>query len=177
MPYVYAQAKLCSEEGYPMMRTLFFDYPEDEASWFVEDEYMFGRDLLVAPLMEDAPARDVYLPPGRWIDYQSGKAYQGAGWHRIGAGEVPLVLLAKDGAAIPHIKLAQSTSEMDWREIELVIFSVETSAAEGLLCLPEEGQLHALRLERKGEENDFVFTEDTLQSKVDWRLRTVPSES
>jgi hypothetical protein len=66
---------------------------------------------------------------------------------------------------------------MDWREIELVIFSVETSAAEGLLCLPEEGQLHALRLERKGEENDFVFTEDTLQSKVDWRLRIVPSES
>jgi hypothetical protein len=70
-----------------------------------------------------------------------------------------------------------SVSEMDWREIELVIFSVETSAAEGLLCLPEEGQLHALRLERKGEENDFVFTEDTLQSKVDWRLRIVPSES
>jgi hypothetical protein len=54
---------------------------------------------------------------------------------------------------------------------------VETSAAEGLLCLPEEGQLHALRLERKGEENDFVITEDTLQSRVDWRLRTVPAGS
>ena len=176
MPYVYAQAKLCSEEGYPMMRTLFFDYPEDGASWFIEDEYMFGRDLLVAPLMEDTPARDVYLPPGRWIDYQSGKAYQGAGWYRIGVGEVPVVILAKEGTAIPHIKLAQSTAEMDWREIELVIFRVETSAAEGLLCLPEEGQLHALRLERKGEENDFIFTEDNLQSKVDWRLRTVPAE-
>jgi hypothetical protein len=46
-----------------------------------------------------------------------------------------------------------------------------------LLCLPEEGQLHALRLERKGEENDFVFTEDPLQRRVDWRLRTGPSES
>ncbi len=88
-----------------------------------------------------------------------------------------MVMLAKDGAAIPHIKLAQSTSEMDWREIELVIFSVEASAAEGLLCLPEEGQLHALRLERKGEENDFVFTEDTLQTSVNWRLRTVPVRS
>ena len=70
-----------------------------------------------------------------------------------------------------------SVPEMDWREIELVIFSVETSAAEGLLCLPEDGQLHALRLERKGEENDFVFTEDPLQRRVDWRLRTGPSES
>ena len=88
-----------------------------------------------------------------------------------------MVMLAKDGTAIPHIELAQSTSEMDWREIELVIFSVETSVAEGLLCLPEEGQLHALRLERKGEENDFVFTEDPLQRRVDWRLRTGLSES
>jgi alpha-D-xyloside xylohydrolase len=177
MPYVYAQAKQCSEEGYPMMRTLFFDYPEDGASWFIEDEYMFGRDLLIAPLMEDGPTRDVYLPPGRWIDYQSGKVYQGAGWHRIRTGEVPVVILAKDGTAIPHIGLAQSTAEMDWREIELVIFSVETSAAEGLLCLPEEDQLHALRLESEDEEDDFVFTEDSLQSKVEWRLRTVPAGS
>ena len=66
---------------------------------------------------------------------------------------------------------------MDWREIELVVFSVETSAAEGLLCLPEEGQLHALRLEREGEEDDFVFTEDSLQSSVEWRLRTFPAGS
>ena len=177
MPYVYAQAKLCSEEGYPMMRTLFFDYPEDGASWFIEDEYMFGRDLLVAPLMEDTTTRDVYLPPGRWIDYQSSKAYQGAGWHRMRAGEVPVVMLVKDGTAIPHIGLAQSTTEMDWREIELVVFSVETSAAEGLLCLPEEGQLHALRLERDGEAGGFVLTEDPLQRRVDWRIRIVPAGS
>ena len=86
-----------------------------------------------------------------------------------------MVILAKDGTAIPHIGLAQSTAEMDWREIELVIFSVEASAAEGLLYLPEEDQLHALRLERVGEEDDFVFTEDSLQSRVEWRLRTVPA--
>src|SRR5215212_2088639 len=177
MPYVYAQAKLCSEEGYPMVRTLLFEYPEDGASWFIEDEYMFGTDILVAPLMEDIPTRDVYLPPGTWIDYQSGKAYQGAGWHRIRAGGLPVVMLVKDGTAIPHIGLAQSTTEMDWREIELVVFSVETSAAEGLLCLPEEGQLHALRLERDGEAGGFVLTEDPLQRRVDWRIRIVPAGS
>lgn len=177
MPYIYAQAKLCSEEGYPMLRTLFFEYPEDGASWFIEDQYMFGRDLLVAPLMEDAPDRDVYLPPGTWIDYQSSRVYQGAGWHRIRAGEVPMVLLVRDGAAIPHIRLAQSTAEMDWEEIELVIFSAEASAAEGWLCLPEEDQLHALHLEREGEDGDFVLTEDPLQSRVECRIRTVRGES
>jgi alpha-D-xyloside xylohydrolase len=86
-------------------------------------------------------------------------------------------MLAKDGAAIPHIGLAQSTAEMNWREIELVVFSGEASAAEGWLCLPDERQLHALRLERDGEAGGFVLTEDPLQGRVDWRLRTGPSES
>jgi alpha-D-xyloside xylohydrolase len=49
LPYVYAQAKLSSEKGFPMLRTLFFEYPDDPACWTVEDEYMFGGDILVAP--------------------------------------------------------------------------------------------------------------------------------
>ncbi len=171
MPYIYAQAKLCSQEGYPMLRTLFFEYPEDPISWLVEDEYMFGEDILVAPLMEDIPGRDVYLPPGLWTDYQSGKTYEGARYHRIRAREIPVVILVKDGAAIPHIRLAQSTSEMDWREIELAVFGGEGGSvvAEGLLCLPGEDTLHALHLER--EDDDFVLKEDPLHGRVEWKIR------
>jgi alpha-D-xyloside xylohydrolase len=88
-----------------------------------------------------------------------------------------VVILVKDGAAIPHIGLAQSTAEMDWREIELVVFSAEASAAEGWLCLPEEGQLHALRLEQEDDEGGFLLKEDPLQRRVDWRIRTAPTES
>jgi len=62
-----------------------YEYPGDPGSWLVEDEYLFGSDILVAPLMESGvSARDVYLPPGQWIDYQSGKVYAG-GWHNIAA--------------------------------------------------------------------------------------------
>src|SRR6185503_5822660 len=62
MPYIYAQAKHSSENGFPMMRTLFFEYPNDPTSWLIEDEYMFGSDLLVAPLIEEGDSRRVYLP-------------------------------------------------------------------------------------------------------------------
>src|SRR5215212_2536366 len=55
MPYVYAQARLASQNGHPMLRTLFFEYPDDLTSWLVEDQYLFGTDLLVAPLMEENP--------------------------------------------------------------------------------------------------------------------------
>jgi alpha-D-xyloside xylohydrolase len=145
MPYVYAQAKLASQNGHPFLRTLFFEYPEDPTSWFVEDQYLFGTYILVAPLMEDNPGRNVYLPPGHWTDYQTTKTYGSAGWQHITAGEVPVVMLVRDGAAIPHARLAQSTDRMDWGEIELAVYGSESSA-EGLLCLPEAGKLHHLSL-------------------------------
>jgi alpha-D-xyloside xylohydrolase len=170
MPYVYAQARLASQEGHPMLRTLFFEYPEDPTSWFVEDQYLFGTDILVAPPMEDAPERNVYLPPGLWTDYQSGETYEGAGWHRIRAGEIPTVMLVRNGAAIPHIGLAQSTEWMDWGEIELEVYGTGSSA-EGLFCLPDDGTLHFLRLEREGE--GFVLVEDPLQGEVEWDVRAI----
>jgi len=169
MPYLYAQAKLCSEKGYPMVRTLFFEYPEDPTSWLIEDEYMFGEDILVAPLMEDVSSRDVYLPPGLWIDYQSGESYEESRWHHISAGEIPIVMLVKEGAAIPHIQLAQSTAEMDWQKIELVVFGTESSSAEGSVCLPEDDSVHRLRLEREGD--GYELAEDPLQGRVEWKIR------
>jgi alpha-D-xyloside xylohydrolase len=172
MPYIYAQAKLCSQEGYPMIRTLFFEYPMDPTSWLVEDEYLLGSDILVAPLMEDINGRDVYLPPGFWIDYQSGKTYEGGGWQHITAGDIPIVMLVRDGAVIPRFELAQSTAEMNWRDINLMVFSAEASIAEGYFCLPEEGALHALFLEREGD--DFVLKDGPLQGKVRWGIRILP---
>jgi alpha-D-xyloside xylohydrolase len=172
MPYVYAQAKLCSLTGHPMLRALFFEYPEDRTSWLIEDEYLFGTDILVAPLMESVQGRDVYLPPGLWIDYESDRVYEGARWHPIGAGEVPAVVLVRDGAAIPRARLAQSTTWIDWREIELAAFGAEASSAEGLFCLPEDGELHVLHLERT--QSGFSLRSDPLRGRVEWKVRVRP---
>jgi alpha-D-xyloside xylohydrolase len=171
MPYVYAQAAYACREGHPMLRTLFFEYPEDRTSWLVEDEYLFGTDILVAPLMEETRSRDVYLPPGLWSDYQGGETYEGARWHHVHAGEVPVVMLVREGAAIPHARLAQSTGRIEWGEIELRVFGTGDSA-EGYFCHPEEGVLHDLRLLRGGD--GFYLSEDPLGGRVDWRISTVP---
>ncbi len=69
-----------------MVRPLFFEYPNDPGSWTIDDEYMFGSDLLVAPMFASGDRRKVYLPPGTWIDYQSGRVYEGAKWHDIPLG-------------------------------------------------------------------------------------------
>jgi alpha-D-xyloside xylohydrolase len=62
MPYIYAQSKDCTERGLPMMRALFIEYPDDPGSWLIDNEYLFGSDMLVAPMFENAKNRKVYLP-------------------------------------------------------------------------------------------------------------------
>jgi len=78
-PYIQKHMEIASAEGIPMMRPLFFDFPEDEASYTVEDQFMFGPDLLVAPVLEyQAKTRQVYLPAGaEWNDALTGKVFKG----------------------------------------------------------------------------------------------------
>ena len=163
MPYVYAQAKDSADRGLPMVRALFVEYPGDPGSWGIEDEYLFGRDVLVAPLFETgATGRPVYLPPGRWIDYQSSRAYAG-GWHTIEAGAIPVVMLVREGAALPHIALAQSTKDMDWSKIELVVYGAAAPSAEALLCLPSDNVLHRVSLPRRG--NAYRLASNPLEGR------------
>jgi alpha-D-xyloside xylohydrolase len=169
MPYIYAQAKDSSERGLPMLRALFVEYPDDPGSWSIEDEYLFGSQILVAPLLEaGSTGRDVYLPPGQWIDYQTGKAYAG-GWHPIEAGKIPVVMLVRDGTVIPHIKLAQSTMQMDWSQIRLVVFAASAQSAQGLVCLPADGVLHSVAVAKKGAA--FVLTGNPLAGKAELTVR------
>ena len=144
MPYVYAQAKESSENGWPMMRALLLEYPEDPGAWMVEDEYLFGNNLLVAPMLEDGNSRDVYLPgKNKWIDYQTGKMYN-PGWNHITCGELPIVIMVKDGSAIPHIPVAQCTDQLKWEKITWKHYKADMKKTEGLLCLPSDGQLQTI---------------------------------
>jgi len=172
MPYVYAQAKQCSEHGLPMLRALFIEYPDDAGSWLVEDEYLFGSDILVAPLLcANTTSRDVYLPPGRWIDYQTAKIYTG-GWHHIESGKIPAIILVRDGKVLPHINLAQSTMKMDFSKIELVVYATDTQkSVKGLICLPSDNKLHSLSLTKK--DGKFVLDNDPLKGKVSWKIKTI----
>ncbi|MBQ8639815.1 MAG: glycoside hydrolase family 31 protein [Lachnospiraceae bacterium] len=78
-PYIRECMRAASETGAPVMRPLFFDFPQDSACWDVEDSYMFGPDLLVSPVMEaGAVTREIYLPAGtRWVDAYTKAVYEG----------------------------------------------------------------------------------------------------
>ena len=143
MPYVYAQAKDCSERGLPMVRALLVEFPQDPGAWLVEDEYMFGSQILVAPLMESGNSRTVYLPKGKWIDYQDGKVYEG-GYQTIAVGKIPAVILVRDGSLIPHAPLAQRTDEIDWSKVELKPYKAAATTCTGLLFKPGDKEIQTI---------------------------------
>ena len=157
MPYVYAQAKNCSEKGLPMVRALFVEFPHDAGAWLVEDEYMYGSQILVAPLLESGTERTVYLPKGKWIDYQSGKVYEG-GYQTITvptASEVaavgnvsqplPCVILVKDGSLIPQVPVAQSTDKIQWDKLTWKPFKVDATQCVGYLYQPGDAEIQVVK--------------------------------
>jgi alpha-D-xyloside xylohydrolase len=102
-PYVMTLMRAAHADGTPPMRPLFVDFPSDDATWTVSDEFMFGPDLLVAPVADyGARERDVYLPAGsEWTNAWTGAAHQGGAAVHVEAplGQIPLFL--RDGASLP----------------------------------------------------------------------------
>ena len=67
-----------SENGSPLIRTMFYEFPDDKKCWELQDQYMFGSEYLVAPIFHlNEFEREVYLPEGRWEDTRDGKVYEG----------------------------------------------------------------------------------------------------
>ena len=95
-PYIRQLMRDASENGAPVMRPLFYDFQQDEACWNVEDAYMFGSDLLIAPVMEaGAETRELYLPKGtRWVDAYTGQHYEGGQRVTVPAplGNIPVMM-------------------------------------------------------------------------------------
>jgi alpha-glucosidase/alpha-D-xyloside xylohydrolase len=78
LPYIYSAAKETCETGLPMMRALWLHYPDDAIAVARGDEYLFGRDILVAPVVEKgATSRTLYLPQGVWYDFWTREKMQG----------------------------------------------------------------------------------------------------
>ena len=78
LPYVKRLMAQAHEKGTPVMRPLFYDFPEDGKCWEIEDEYMFGPEILVAPILyEKQRERKLYLPAGEWRSLNDGKVYAG----------------------------------------------------------------------------------------------------
>ncbi len=104
-PYIKKQTQAAHERGTPIIRPLFFDFPNDKQCWEIEDEQMFGTDMLVAPVMnEGARLRSVYLPAStRWIYAWSGEIIDGGTVITVDTPLDIIPVFLKEGSPYTHI--------------------------------------------------------------------------
>ena len=111
LPYIYSEAIECGRTSLPMLRPLLLDYQEDPTTYTIEDQYFFGRNILVAPILDETGRRKVYLPAGVWTDYWEKATLHGPCWIDITAPLDILPLYIRAGAIIPYAPLMQHVGE------------------------------------------------------------------
>ena len=109
-PYVLAVMREAHETGVTPMRPYLLEFPEDPKAWNVDDAFLFGRDLLVAPVLEaGARSWDVYLPKGAtWRDAWTGEEHEGGRTVTVDAPLERIPLFLRDGAQLPITPVAQA---------------------------------------------------------------------
>lgn len=119
IPYIMRESGKAVNSGSAIVQALIFHHPEDRLCWHIDDEYYFGDDMLVAPVMNSDNRRDVYLPEGRWVNFFTGERTEGGRW--IKDLEVPLELMpvyVREGAVIPlYPEEVDCTDDMDMDKV------------------------------------------------------------
>jgi alpha-glucosidase (family GH31 glycosyl hydrolase) len=112
MPYLYSAVKETCETGVPIIRSLWLHYPTDAAAVARGDEYLYGRDILVAPVVEKgATSRSLYLPPGTWFDFWTQERSEGGREVTRTVDLATMPLYVRAGAVIPMGPVKQYTEE------------------------------------------------------------------
>lgn len=130
LPAIYSYALEANRTGVPMMRALPLVYADQSSLQKVDDEYLFGPDLLVAPMLEPGTKRRVILPSGRWVHLWSGKTHQGGQTQQITAPLEEIPVFLREGTLMP-VQLAPS---LKWGD------SMTRGRVEALVVTPPRGK-------------------------------------
>ncbi len=115
LPYILQESEKTTNSGFPVIRALLMHHQSDKMCWHIDDQYYFGDDFLVAPMMNSEGKRDVYLPEGNWVNFFTGETVTGERW--IKDFEAPIEdmpVWVKAGATIPlYPDAVNCTDDMD----------------------------------------------------------------
>jgi alpha-glucosidase len=112
IPHLYTLFHEAATNGAPIIRPLYYHYPQDEQAYDVEDEFLLGDSILSAPIYEQgATSRNVYLPQGTWFDFWNGNIYPGAGWSEIATPLEFWPIFVRGNSIIPTGPVIQYTDQ------------------------------------------------------------------
>jgi alpha-glucosidase len=123
LPFLYTTLEESHRTGNPVFRPLMLNYQDDPNTYNIDDQFMIGRDLLVAPVVKpDVTSRLVYLPRGVWYSYWTGKQYAGGTMYTIEAPLETVPMFVRGGAIIPHGPEMKFTGEKPLSPVSFAIY-------------------------------------------------------
>ena len=135
LPYTYTVAKECCETGLPMIRSLWLHYPQDAAAVARGVQFLWGRDILVSPVVEKgATTRQVYLPKGSWFDYWTEERIEGGREIDRTVDLETMPLYVRAGAIVPQAPVREYTEQQTSDPMTVVVYP----GADGAFTLYED---------------------------------------
>lgn len=123
MPYLYSAARETHTTGIPLIRSLGLSFSDDPTAWATVDAYLFGPNLLVAPMFEPgATIRQVYLPAGGWYDFWTAARLEGGATITTPAALDTMPLFVRAGSIVPTGPVKQHTAELSTEPVQLTIY-------------------------------------------------------
>jgi len=141
-PYIYTYAREAHDKGWPVLRPLVFEYPNDEETYQLNEQFMFGRELLVAPVVKrGAKSKKVYLPEGEWIDFSNPKkVFEGDQWITYPAPLAVTPVFVKKGSIVPMMPVMNFIGEVQNYTISYHIFPAEEGKRTSFTLYEDDGE-------------------------------------
>lgn len=162
LPYIYTYACIAAQTSLPILRPMVLEFPDDPTTYALDLQYMFGAELLLAPIYNPTGERHVYLPQGRWIDFWTREVLTGSRMISVQAPLEKLPLYVRANALIPTTEPVPFTPDGPFEEITVDAYLLERGAFEfqdtdGLTRISAELAKNQLRVTVEGTRQQLAL--------------------
>ena len=166
-PYIYSYAHLAARTGLPLVRPMFLEFPDDPTCAPLDRQYMFGRELLVAPVLDPKGEVQFYLPRGKWVHLLTGDLLEGGRWVKqtLPLEQIPIYL--RENGMVPMGPVVNQLSEQRLDDLEVHALVVSSASFQ----LQDDDVGLTLRAERSEHALTFSAESDRGEWRGSWRLR------
>lgn len=179
LPYLYNQFKQSSDSGEPVQEPLVYQFQEDPNTYNLEDQFMFGDSLMLAPVVQQGQtSRQVYLPAGvKWVDFWTGQVYDGNRTITVNADLGTLPIFVKQESIIPTREVQQKTDEKPLENLILDTFLEEEAELsfyedDGATLDYKRGEYNVTEFEIEKKGNRIAFRQDKKAQSFDSFIRS-----
>jgi alpha-D-xyloside xylohydrolase len=155
VPYIYSESHVAASEGLPVLRAMVLEFQNDRNVHNMEDQFMCGRNIMVAPIVAEGNTRDIYIPEGLWYDFQTGTKYTGPQWISETCDIERIPFYIRGGTILPLGKEVQNTTEIELKDLTLKVYPDAKGLAE-FKIIDDEGTNLVRSVQKSGSTEVFL---------------------